>query len=177
MNSYLDSQLEHTGSTVFQTLAGIWLDNGVADPTLPKRDNALAIQHLLYAFLFFNFLQLISLEGLRYLDKRRRGRGLLPYCPEDLLSTPGHDPRASTRNNSVASRTTLPPERMPLLSHLDSDNIPCGPAHDLRRRSEKRRGYFFAWLSALLICTAWVIFLHTAWLRLRSKEERGMWGS
>ncbi|KAF9229312.1 MFS general substrate transporter [Gyrodon lividus] len=157
--------LEQTGSTIFQTLAGIWLDNPKDVSELPKQD-AFAIDYLIYAFLFLNVLQFISLAGLTHLDKRRRGRAPDPYCPEDLIASPGQ--------NSPPQR-----EQTPLLSHsvaLTSihDLAAWDPGHNVCRRSEKRRGRVYACLSVSLICVAWVLFLSTAWLRLGSKEERGV---
>lgn len=170
--------MEHTGSTIFQTLAGIWLDNDIPgyESKLPKRDDTVAIQHLLYAFLFFNFLQLISLEGLIHLDKRRKERGQQPYCPEDLLLAPGSDSNASVHSISDNSHTAPPVERTALLSRSDNNSISCNPTHNVRRCSEKRRGHLYAWLSASLFCVAWGLFLSTAWLRLHSKEERAYGG-
>ena len=156
---------------MFQTLAGILLDTDISGHglKLPKRDDAVAIQHLLYAFLLFNVLQLLSLHGLAYPDQCRRGRERDPYCPEDLFFTPGSDSNASMHSHL---ETAPGVEGTPLLSHDDS--MPWDPAHNVCRLSEKRRGRIYAWLSALLICAAWVLFLGTAWLRLRSKEERGV---
>lgn len=164
-------QLENTGSTIFQTLAGILLDNDTPGrgSKLPKPNDASAIQHLLYAFLFFNVLQLVSLQGLAYLDKCRRGRERDPYCPQDLFFTPDSDSNASMHNDPETSPVV---ERMPLLSHNGS--IAWDHAENVCRRSEKRRGRLYAWLSVSLICATWVLFLGTAWLRLRSTEERGI---
>jgi len=167
-------QLENTGSTIFQTLAGILLDGDIPGngSKLPERDGAFAIQYLLCAFLFFNVLQLVSLQGLTYLDECRRGRQRKPYSPEDLFIAPGSDSIASMHSRSEISDSTPMAERVPLLSQNDS--IAWDPPHNVRRSSEKRRGLIYTWLSALLICTAWVLFLGTAWLRLRSSEERGI---
>ena len=43
----------------------------------------------------------------------------------------------------------------------------------LRTKAEVRRGEVFAVLSGAMIGFAWVLFMGTAWYRLRSKEERG----
>ncbi|KAG9314383.1 major facilitator superfamily domain-containing protein [Chiua virens] len=164
--------LEHTGSTIFQTLAGVWLDNGYGLEA-PERDDAVVIQHLLYALVFLNALQLISLEGLARLNERRRGRDSHPYCPEDLSSTSGDSSTdASTPPNTETFLDALPVERAPLLLDPDSDAIAWDSTHNVCRASEKRRGRIYTWLSGLLICTAWVLFLSTAWLLLRSREER-----
>ena len=39
--------------------------------------------------------------------------------------------------------------------------------------SSRRRGMFFGGACALLVAAAWILFIVTAWLRLRSKSERG----
>ncbi|KAF9241358.1 major facilitator superfamily domain-containing protein [Melanogaster broomeanus] len=156
--------LEQTGSTMVQTLAGIWLDNPQPISEPPKREDAIGIHYLICAFLFFNVLQFISLVGLAHLDKRRRGRDQHPYCPEELIVTPLPDPASAE----------LSPEQISLLSQsaLVSDPAAWDPVHHVCRRSEKRRGRIYACLSALLICFAWILFLSTAWLRLRSREDR-----
>ncbi|KAI9572942.1 major facilitator superfamily domain-containing protein [Boletus coccyginus] len=128
-------------------------------------DGASAIQYLLCAFLFFNVLQLASLQGLTYLDKCRRGGQREPCSPEDLFFAPGSDSNASMHSHSEASDSTPMAERVPLLSQ--NDDIAWDPPHNVRRSH-------YTSLSALLICTAWVLFLGTAWLRLRSTEERGI---
>jgi len=160
--------LEQTGITIVQTLAGIWLDNPKPIPGTPNPEDTIAIHYLIYAFLLLNVLQFISLAGLAHLDKRRRGRDQHPYCPEELMVNPPPD----------SAPVELSPERTSLLSHpalvSDHDLAAWDPAHNVCRRSERRRGRIYAWLSALLICFAWALFLGTAWLRLRSREDRGM---
>ncbi|TBU48356.1 MFS general substrate transporter [Dichomitus squalens] len=42
-----------------------------------------------------------------------------------------------------------------------------------RTRGEVGRGEVFAIMSGMLIASAWVLFMGTAWYRLRSKEDRG----
>ncbi|KIK92972.1 hypothetical protein PAXRUDRAFT_829460 [Paxillus rubicundulus Ve08.2h10] len=168
--------LEQTGSTIFQTLAGIWLDHAKHYLKSPEREDGDAIGYLLYAFMFFNVLQLISLAGLSHLDKCRRGIDRHPYCPEDLNATsPDSASISATQQNSPPQR-----ERTPLLTHpialtSDQDLAAWGPGHNdnVCRSSERRRGCVYACLSVSFICIAWVLFLSTAWLRLRSKEERG----
>ena len=49
------------------------------------------------------------------------------------------------------------------------ETIPVGPAE----LSSRRRGMFFGGVCALLVAAAWILFLVTAWFRLRSKSERG----
>ncbi|KAF8445966.1 major facilitator superfamily domain-containing protein [Boletus edulis BED1] len=162
--------LEHTGSTIFQTLAGILLDSKGPG----HGSNLPSIQYLLYAFLFFNILQLVSLKGLSHLDNyRRRRRAQDPSYSDGLLSPSSSDSNASTHDLQESLEAAPIVERAPLLSH--HDRASWDPIHhNVFRWSEKRRGLLYAWLSGLLICFAWGLFLGTAWLRLRSAGERGV---
>lgn len=54
-------------------------------------------------------------------------------------------------------------------SHSNEETIVVGAAE----LSSRRRGMFFGGVCALLVAAAWILFLVTAWLRLRSKSERG----
>lgn len=47
----------------------------------------------------------------------------------------------------------------------------------LRTKAEVRRGELFSVMCGVLIAFAWVLFMVTAWLKLRSREERGGGGS
>ncbi|KAH7883611.1 major facilitator superfamily domain-containing protein [Phlebopus sp. FC_14] len=168
--------LEQTGSTILQTLAGLWLDT-------PKQrfldgDDAFSIQYLLNAFLLLNILQFISLFALGHVDRRRKGRDQLPYCPEDLVQN--MQPDLSSPIAEDPSPPSVDP-RKPLLTRPVAaisayDLTAWDPRHGVCRRSEMRRGRIFAFLCAVLICSAWVLFLTIAWLRLRSKEDRGVTG-
>ena len=55
----------------------------------------------------------------------------------------------------------------------ETPSSPSVKAKVLRTKSEVRRGEIFAVLSGLLIASAWALFMGTAWMRLRSKSERG----
>ncbi|KAG6851044.1 hypothetical protein H0H93_002936 [Arthromyces matolae] len=60
--------LEQTGSTIFQTLAGLALD---AQKRGNKKNSKAALQHLLNVFVLTNVFQLCSILGLVGLQKRR----------------------------------------------------------------------------------------------------------
>jgi hypothetical protein len=69
-------QLEHTGSTITQTVSGLWLDSRSKDSkkgllVIPSEDEP-RLQWLLNAFLFVNLLQLVAVWGLGYLSKKKR---------------------------------------------------------------------------------------------------------
>lgn len=71
-------KLEQTGSTIFQTLAGIELDLGSKKSTekhlAPIEGDKKDIQILLNGFVILNCFQLLSILALRFLDKRKKER-------------------------------------------------------------------------------------------------------
>ena len=68
--------------------------------------------------------------------------------------------RSASQSSSIRSRYLLP-------------GIAPGAAQVVRTKREVKRGEMFAMLCGGLIAFAWILFMGTAWLRLRSKEERG----
>lgn len=92
---FLLTQLEQTGSTIFQTLAGVALDiktkkKAAAEAvTAPVNGDATDIQYLLNAFLLLNVVQFGGLIALARLDRKqkraaaRRMAALLPATQED----------------------------------------------------------------------------------------------
>ncbi|TFK77075.1 MFS general substrate transporter [Pluteus cervinus] len=134
--------LEQTGSTIFQTLAGLTLD--INKP--PGKEGPVdAMQILLNMFLFLNVLQFISIAGMAYLQWRREQ-------PTSELSalTPTND------------------ENMPLLGGL---TVPTVPVMQMAQsRAEVRRGRIFSIVSYTLILIAWVLFMGVAWYRLGLKR-------
>ncbi|PCH33619.1 MFS general substrate transporter [Wolfiporia cocos MD-104 SS10] len=65
---------------------------------------------------------------------------------------------------------------LPLAPASASRSQSRGSVRVSRSRSVVRRGEVFATISAMLIVFAWALFLGTAYLKLRSKEERGSAG-
>ncbi|RPD62956.1 MFS general substrate transporter [Lentinus tigrinus ALCF2SS1-7] len=216
--------LEQTGSTIFQTLAGLALDVKSKKPTEKKlspidgddRD----IQYLLNAFVFFNVLEILAIIGLTHLDKKqrqaaaRRMSALLPQANDDSdeeespsqkgtgsgdddwqaePSTSDADARRrrGSLSHHIRHGSTATQQSIPLLGGGSRRStvrgsrylVEAAVAEDssgapvtvklLRSKPEVRRGEVFAVLSTLAIAFAWVLFIGTAWYRLRSKEERG----
>ncbi|KAI0724538.1 MFS general substrate transporter [Cerioporus squamosus] len=68
--------LEQTGSTIFQTLAGLALDVKSKKPAekqlSPIDGDDRDVQYLLNAFVFLNILEILSIIGLAHLDKKQR---------------------------------------------------------------------------------------------------------
>ena len=71
-------QLEHTGTTITQTVAGLWLDSEKKKGgdtklvTVPSEMDGSRLQWLLNGFLFVNVLHLVAIWGLGYLNEKKR---------------------------------------------------------------------------------------------------------
>lgn len=218
--STLHAQLEQTGSTIFQTLAGLVLDvkskkpsaESVAAPNGDERD----MEYLLQSFIVMNILQFIAIATVGYLDRKRKQReanALLaapvldddsdsddsnnvrikePTKVPDVIPDAGHSrDRAGTirsiRSIRSGRRTSIsvPEQHIPLLRSTSQTPsarssrylIPGAPLSSSIAlkftKAELRRGRIFAVLSGCMIVFAWLLFMGTAWYRLRSKEQRG----
>lgn len=143
--------MEQTGSTLFQTLAGLVLD------IKGKGSGPAAAQSLLDAFLILNVFQLLSIVWLIFLEKHKERWVTISARPREnsvhsvdqerslLEDSEGHDPG---RRNSRAR----------MAHYRDVD----------KTRREVRRGEFFGLLGLLLILSVWVLFMITALVKLRS---------
>lgn len=87
-------------------------------------------------------------------------------------------PSAST---AVADEASIPLLRSPSQAssvrnsrYLAAGLVPASTSgKTFRTKREVKRGEVFAIICGLWIAFAWILFMGTAWLRLRSKEERG----
>lgn len=223
-------QLEQTGSTIFQTLAGLALDikSKKAESVSPIDGDDGDVQLLLNAFVILNVFEILGIVGLSHLHKKqqavaaRRMSALLPTTVDGDESDeePSEEHRvgkgpatddenwqaespAGTRHrrSSTLSRhvplpsSSTPEQSIPLLhggsrsstmrgSRYLVDAVieeePSDPpvqVQVLRTKTEVRRGELFSVMCGVLIAFTWVLFMVTAWLKLRSKEERGGGGS
>lgn len=123
-------QLEQTGSTIFQTFAGLFLDrakkNVQAGNTLSELG---AIQRLLGVFLFLNICQFGSILGLWKLDKKRKQQAAelarrAQYQPvndieEDLEAECRSSPRAQ-RNSLLSPKEHVRQESVSLQRRQES---------------------------------------------------------
>jgi len=108
-------------------------------------------------------------------DESRIGRHAEDEAGEGSIRLP-----LSAREQPLPS-TTSPVQRPLLVSDMERSHFaedPVDPTPRLQgtaphKSNQARRGELFAVLSAALIVFAWVLFLVTAWSRLRSKAERG----
>ncbi|KAF8078597.1 major facilitator superfamily domain-containing protein [Lyophyllum atratum] len=142
--------LEQTGSTIFQTLAGLALDTR---ENAGGRSSDAALQHLLCIFLILNVLHLFSVLGLAGLQRRKAQESTV--AKQRQVSRGDAQPlinptESHSRYISVGSRTWGE-------SVVDT-------------KREVRRGGVFALLCAMSIAFAWILFLVTAWFRLGKKR-------
>jgi hypothetical protein len=146
--------MEQTGATLFQTLAGLVLDTKGKGP-----GSTTAAQSLLNAFLFLNVFQLLSLVWLIFLEKNKERWFTISARPQEnsvysidqerslLEDSEGHGPDHGRRNS-----------RARMARYRDVD----------KTRREVRRGEILGVLGLLLILSAWILFMTTALLKLRS---------
>ncbi|THH34084.1 hypothetical protein EUX98_g77 [Antrodiella citrinella] len=106
---------------------------------------------------------------------------------EPLISEAGQSGRMGTIRSITSLRrasTSLPEAQIPLLrspsrtssarsSRYLIPGVPLASSVALKfSKGELRRGRVFAVMSVCMIAFAWLLFMGTAWYRLRSKEER-----
>lgn len=175
--------MEQTGATIFQTIAGLVLDG---DQRV-KKGGQYTTQQLLNVFFAFNVLQLLGIIGLSHLDSRRR------QAAETIENTVGDEEdveRESEESTFTGGEGDIlaseigplcsQDPRKPLLGRrhrADSgaSSFPSScPPQGVCGHSEIRRGRIFVCLCAMIIGSAWILFLSTAWLRLRSGQERDL---
>lgn len=174
---------------------------GQDTPDNPSQRDLAGIQHLLNVFFLLNICQLLALMALAHLDRRRKsatastvdihgsGGGTIPDEFDDGLPANGHlaeDDQEGTIRLPLSVidvsflPTNLPEQGHPLLASETQESyhawVPSHPTHLPTgvplKPNRVRRGELFAGLSASLVVFAWVLFLVTAWLRLRSKADR-----
>lgn len=170
--------LEQTGSTIFQTLAGLTLDAQDNDSTQS------AMQRLLNVFFIVNVFHILTIVGLALLQRRKDLAEAESLRQVSELTSPLISPNSPTTNHGSIrlSSGINAAEVQPL---LQVSNTPNGhSARSLSRSSSsgsrirqamrdekmmigvKRRGTIFAICSAGLILFAWVLFMGTAYTKL-----------
>ncbi|KIK71020.1 hypothetical protein GYMLUDRAFT_33127 [Collybiopsis luxurians FD-317 M1] len=164
--------LEQTGSTIFQTLAGMALDNHIKDPVKGKPVGIeSAIQRVLNVFFGLNILHILMIVGLAYLQKRK------DVADEQAQLHMQTSRRSSSPNPSARVSSGIDAgEIQPLLqeSNAGSRLYAATPGSRIRRSmkeeekmiAERKRGAICAICSAALVLFAWVLFMGTAYSRL-----------
>ncbi|KAJ3814523.1 major facilitator superfamily domain-containing protein [Lentinula aff. lateritia] len=182
--------LEQTGSTIFQTLAGLALDNHAKDPAKGAPiGTEYAIQRLLNVFLALNVLHMLTIVGLARLQRKKDSEEEAEVEARRRLSRSASvsvspHPSAIIRTSVSLGTGNDLGEEQPLLQATNANGHLYGhPArnHSLSSggsrirqsmRNEKKlmrermRGGIFAGCSAALILFAWMLFMGTAYARL-----------
>lgn len=176
-------QLEQSGSTIFQTLAGLVLDRYKTHsaPEIPSKD--FAPQRLLNCFLVINVFHLFGVIGIAYLQRQRNrgnsaGNGLrrsLSFS-DNFENDANSSHRRSTIRGSLLQDDSTDAQRpllMPAAHAHYSSTSGTSHTHDetARMKRERKRGQLFAGLCGVLIVFAWVLFMGTAWFKLGMKKK------
>ena len=186
-----------------QTMAGLTLDvsHKKLTVTVAESGGAASTQTLLNGFALINVLQLLSILALAILQRRkaalqdrrsqsfasdRRRSFILPKEPTDLADGTGSSssiPHASTsddvQESPELSMNQSAEQQRPLLHTRQQSYSPPGSVNPpparfaARTAAEVRRGRAFAGACLGLIVLAWLLFLGTAWAKLRSRSARG----
>lgn len=138
-------QLEHTGTTITQTLSGLWLDSQKKEAktaslaTLPENEPRL--QWLLNGFLFVNLLHLAAIWGLGSLNERKQN----PRKEEAIQNEADEDEErwgASGSSSGIEEPSSSPdlPSRSPSDGTADGDHT-TSPVFHHRDASSVYQGY------------------------------------
>jgi hypothetical protein len=177
-----------------QTLAGLALDTkhdtkhqgstGESMPGGPSHGSQRAVQHLLNAFAMLNVLHFLSLFFLAHLDRRKKAAQAAEFIPSihvshgEIMTNDANQPKSTNNTNDITDAggsIRLPPSDRegPFPSAASSERTPLLPGREnAPKPKEVKRGELFVALCTTLVVFAWVLFLVTAWSRLRSKAER-----
>jgi hypothetical protein len=160
--------MEKVGEAISQTIAGLILDVKKLSVSDPKGNNQ-ASQTLLRLLLILNVAHLWFVLCLWMLQKKKQ-----LHEPEESVYLP-----TSRRTSRVfEANDTEQVEQQRLLEGAErtysppSSIIPPTTRLPDLQTPEVRRGRLFARISMGLLGIAWVLFLGTAWLKLRSKADR-----
>jgi hypothetical protein len=197
----LPIQIEHAGSTIFQTLAGWLLDTTVTKKPSFQQTSATSLgsnstQHLLNTFVLLNILEFCGIMALSWLDRQQK---MFARRGHRLLNTDGTPRQMSDVNGSLVHGDMPEDESwtddtisedldIPLASSTEEvvswgEERSTGARRNSRlsiRRStptkptKVKRGEICALLCGALIVLTWVLFFVTAVLRLRSKDDRAV---
>ncbi|KAG7099250.1 hypothetical protein E1B28_001113 [Marasmius oreades] len=148
--------LEQTGTTIFQTLAGMTLDQHKRGQTNSKS----AVQRVINMWLILDIAQFFSILGLAYLQRRKDKA-------EEVASL-SRSPSAGHPGEESALLGDSPHQRYISSS---SSRIRRSLRNELRTKRESKRGEVFASLGAASVIFTWVLFMGTAYFRLGKKHN------
>ncbi|CAA7266460.1 unnamed protein product [Cyclocybe aegerita] len=168
--------IEQTGSTLFQTLAGVVLDSKKKEGHQATRT---AFQYLLNALVVLNVLQFATILILAYLQRQK---DLAYLKTHSLLATSVSALDDSSTTSSPRHSRRFIDQETPLLAHTRSSQYlsvdagssfirPRSPRPSTRNKAEMKRGQFLAMFCACLTFTAWILFMTTAWFKLGGKKD------
>jgi hypothetical protein len=194
-------QLEQAGSTTFQTVAGWVLDSKSKNSSPASIQILLNVFLLLNIAQFLAALAVLALYRKQSKEAERTRNSLLhqkDINAESLslalkgATTETFSESRWARQSPLPSPTGTPPETPTATSSHPRRNSRANLSHascprylipvlrpssntgrTLRERRIIHRGEVSMVLCCLFIAFTWVLFLGTAWLRLRSKAERG----
>ncbi|KZT30405.1 MFS general substrate transporter [Neolentinus lepideus HHB14362 ss-1] len=195
--------LEQTGSTISQTLAGLSLDlkSHASQKPIQYLLNAFLAINILEILVLVGLVKLVRRRARTAAESQQRknagsrkeqsyGRGSVPQASarpsQTRASTSSQESTEDTPLLAEPERTSqgfetppihpyliLPDEVEDTEAHASGDtNLPSSSVMVISK-TEVRRGELAATASAVLVLFAWVLFMVTAWLRLRSRQERG----
>ena len=134
-------QLEHTGTTITQTVAGLWLDSKKKKEGKKRLVTALSegdgsrLQWLLNGFLFVNLLHLVAIWGLGYLNEKKQNarkeagvQGERENEDEERRDAPGSEPGTDESPASPDLSSPSPSDRIPTGDHVTSPLLRPGGA-------------------------------------------------
>lgn len=140
--------LETSGTTIFQTLAGIVLDTAKGQPSETR-----AYQLVINAFWVANVFQMAAILGLWYLQAQRKEEG-----SKEIPRGATLERSLETVEDTAVDRGLLD-EMRPLLSSGSSSERG-------REAPDRRRGKVFAAGYGAVVAFNWTLFLGTAWFKL-----------
>lgn len=158
-------QLEQTGSVLFQTFAGLALDVEHKG----HKPSVRAVQSLLNVFLLLSISHFCSIQGLAYLQRRSNLAILTRPRSESVIEEPDFRRRSSSINSiyAVPTASNAIGAESPLLEHSERRLWRSLTGSGIQvEQKEHRRGEIFASLCAMLIFSAWALFMITAWFKL-----------
>ncbi|KAF9270252.1 MFS general substrate transporter [Marasmius fiardii PR-910] len=148
--------LEQTGSTIFQTLAGMALDQLKRGQMNSKP----AVQRVINVWLILNVGQFFSILGLAYLQQRKDQ-------PDEVASLSRSPSRSFTREES----TLLGENSYRRYLSSSPSRIRRNLRNEMQMKREIKRGKVFALLSVAMVIFAWVLFMGTAYFRLGASKH------